>query len=83
MCNCDEHSVKDAAATTGQGVTFQVSDMTCNHCAGTIRTAIEQAMPGAGVSIDLASKRVVVNGDPALAESAIATAGYTPTRAVN
>lgn len=68
---------------TQQNVTFRVSDMTCNHCAGTIRSALETKLPGAAVEIDVANARVTVHGDESIAESAIRGAGYTPERVAN
>jgi copper chaperone len=61
---------------------FNIPDMTCGHCEKTVRGAIEEVLPGAEVTIDLASKRVSVNGDAAKAEEAIRDAGYSPERIV-
>ena len=61
---------------------FNIPDMTCGHCEKTVRSAIEEVLPGAEVTIDLASKRVSVNGDAAKAEEAIRDAGYSPERIV-
>lgn len=58
--------------------TLIVNDMTCNHCVGTVRGAIEQALPGSAVEIDLDSHRVSFIGDRTKAEEAIREAGYTP-----
>lgn len=58
--------------------TFTVSDMTCNHCVGTVRTALENALPGAEVDIDLTSHRVSFTGDKSKGADAIREAGYTP-----
>ena len=55
-----------------------VNDMTCNHCVGTVRKALEAALPGADVTVDLASHRVAFTGDRARGEKAIREAGYTP-----
>jgi len=41
---------------------FKVPNMDCGHCAGTIKTAVEKAHPGAKVDADPKSKRVVVTG---------------------
>jgi copper chaperone len=60
---------------------FTVSDMTCGHCEKTVRAAIEEALPGAAVTVDLAAHRVTVEGDRAKAEEAIREAGYTPEAA--
>jgi copper chaperone len=78
---CDSHHHHEAATTATSavsGVTFHVSDMTCGHCAGVIRSALEEGLPGAAVDIDIAKALVTVAGDQAKAEEAIRTAGYTP-----
>ncbi|MCP8884338.1 heavy-metal-associated domain-containing protein [Devosia sp. XJ19-1] len=62
-------------------ITLTVNDMTCNHCVGTVRGAIEEALPGTEVNIDLATKKVTFTGDKAKAEAAIREAGYTPEAA--
>ncbi|MGI4815894.1 MAG: heavy-metal-associated domain-containing protein [Janthinobacterium lividum] len=62
------------------GVTFNVSDMTCDHCAGVISRALEQTLPGARFSIDVQKGRVTVEGNEALAIEAIRAAGYSPER---
>ena len=61
--------------------TLAVNDMTCNHCVGTVRQALEQALPGADITVDLATHRVEFNGDRAKGEAAIREAGYTPEAA--
>jgi copper chaperone len=58
--------------------TLIVNDMTCNHCVGTIRGALEQALPGSQVEIDLEAHRVSFTGAKAKGEEAIREAGYTP-----
>ena len=57
---------------------FTVNDMTCSHCVGTVRKALEEALPGAEISVDLASHKVSFTGDRAKGEEAIKEAGYTP-----
>ncbi|RTL46303.1 MAG: copper chaperone [Burkholderiales bacterium] len=62
-------------------ITFEVSDMTCGHCASTITKALKDSDPAARVSIDVAAHRVQV--EPAKADEAelieaIKDAGYTP-----
>lgn len=61
--------------------TLIVNDMTCGHCVGTVRKALETALPGAEISVDLASHRVEFTGDRATGEVAIREAGYTPQSA--
>ena len=60
--------------------TFQVNDMTCGHCARTIRNALGALDPQAKVSIDVGSRRVEVDSARATAaqlQGAIEQAGYT------
>ncbi|KKC41406.1 heavy metal transporter [Devosia epidermidihirudinis] len=61
--------------------TFTVNDMTCGHCVGTVRKALEEALPGAEISVDLASHKVSFTGDRSVGEEAIKEAGYTPEAA--
>ena len=63
-------------------IEFQVPDMTCGHCVKTITGAVTQAAPGATVTVDLPSHRVIVTGagDAAAIEAAIRDAGYEPSR---
>ncbi|MBO9589185.1 heavy-metal-associated domain-containing protein [Devosia sp.] len=60
---------------------FTVNDMTCSHCVGTVRKALEEALPGAEISADLATHKVSFTGDRAKGEEAIKEAGYTPEAA--
>ncbi|HEY8577703.1 MAG TPA: heavy metal-associated domain-containing protein [Devosia sp.] len=60
---------------------FIVNDMTCGHCVGTVRQALEAALPGSEVSVDLATHRVSFTGDRRKGEEAIKDAGYTPEAA--
>nr|2K2P_A Chain A, Uncharacterized protein Atu1203 [Agrobacterium fabrum str. C58]2N4C_A Chain A, Uncharacterized protein Atu1203 [Agrobacterium fabrum str. C58]2N4D_A Chain A, Uncharacterized protein Atu1203 [Agrobacterium fabrum str. C58] len=64
----------------GAGLSFHVEDMTCGHCAGVIKGAIEKTVPGAAVHADPASRTVVVGGvsDAAHIAEIITAAGYTP-----
>lgn len=78
MCTCNHHSTTDATAAPAHGTVFKVADMTCSHCAGTIRTALNTALPGAAVAIDVDLQQVTVDGDPVAAEAAIRDAGYDP-----
>ena len=57
---------------------FTVNDMTCNHCVGTVTRALQEALPGAEIAVDLATHKVRFTGDKAIAEAAIREAGYTP-----
>ncbi|SFV36086.1 copper chaperone [Devosia crocina] len=58
-----------------------VSDMTCNHCVGTVRKALGDALSGAEISVDLPTHRVAFTGDRTRGEEAIREAGYTPEQA--
>lgn len=60
---------------------FTVNDMTCGHCAGTVRQALEKALPGAEIDIDLTTHKVSFTGDRSKGKDAIEEAGYTPEAA--
>lgn len=65
-------------------IAFEVSDMTCGHCASTITKAVEAADPGARVQIDLAAHRVQIEpvaGDAQSLARTIKDSGYTPVAA--
>ena len=83
MCACQQHSDTASAATPapGEAISLRVEDMTCGHCAGTIKQAIESKVPGATVTADPSSKLVSVQGSADLAaiKSAVTAAGYTPS----
>lgn len=60
---------------------FEVNDMTCGHCAGTITKAIQAADQEAKVSIDLSRHLVTIEPGSMNAqhlEGVIHQAGYTP-----
>jgi copper chaperone len=61
---------------------FQVIDMTCNHCVKSITTSVHTVAPEASVLCDVAAHTVTVSGahDETLVEKAIKEAGYTPVR---
>ena len=61
--------------------TLTVNDMTCNHCVGTVTKALQEALPGADISVDLTTHKVSFTGDKATGEAAIREAGYTPEAA--
>ena len=79
MCGCST-TVTTPTDTAISGATFRVEDMSCSHCVGTIRGALQAGLPGAAIAIDLDTKRVTVAGDPAAAEAIIRDAGYEPER---
>ena len=62
---------------------FTVPDMTCGHCAKTITGAVLAAYPAAKVDIDLAAKRVAVQGagERAAVVSLMEAEGYSPVDA--
>ncbi|MGH6999229.1 MAG: heavy-metal-associated domain-containing protein, partial [Phenylobacterium sp.] len=68
------------AQPTDAALTFKVDDMTCGHCAGTVKSAVERGLPGAIVTADPAARLVSISGtsDRAAAARLIAEAGYTP-----
>lgn len=78
MCGDHQHQATNGHAEAISGVRFKVVDMTCGHCAGTIRKALEQTMPGTPIAISLETNEVTVAGDAASAERAIRLAGYEP-----
>lgn len=62
-------------------IEFQIDDMTCGHCAGTIRKAVQGVDASASVEVDLATHRVTVGETQATSlelASAITGAGFTP-----
>ncbi len=62
-------------------IAFEVRDMTCNHCVGTITKAVKELDRNAEVRIDLATHRVEIDSRAADAQAlrhAIEEAGYTP-----
>ena len=62
-------------------IAFEVNDMTCGHCAGTITQAVKAVDADAQVRIDLATHRVQIETARADADqlaAAIKEAGYTP-----
>lgn len=83
MCSCQQHSDTANGATTARegAISFRVEDMTCGHCAGTIKKAIEDRLSGTAVTADSASKLVSVVGtdDFSAVKEIVAGAGYTPS----
>lgn len=60
---------------------FNVPDMTCGHCEKAVKAALNDALPGVPVAVDLAAHRVTLDGGDAMkAEEAIREAGYSPER---
>ena len=80
MCSCQQHAPSSRATIpAADTLTFRVEDMTCGHCAGTIKGAIEAKLPGTTVTADPGSKQVSVQGasDYAAIKAIVAAAGYT------
>jgi copper chaperone len=62
-------------------IAFEVNDMTCGHCVGTVTRAVKSVDKDAQVHIDLARHRVEVEpreADAQALRAAIEEAGYTP-----
>ncbi|MBY5707598.1 heavy-metal-associated domain-containing protein [Rhizobium leguminosarum] len=57
---------------------FEIQNMTCGHCAGTVEKAIKAADPEASATIDLTARiaRVQSKLEPAAINAAIEKAGY-------
>jgi copper chaperone len=62
-------------------IELDVPDMTCGHCAATIRKAVSATDPGASCEVDLGAKRVRVMSarQPADFLAALEEAGYPST----
>ena len=64
-------------------IAFEVNDMSCGHCVGTITQALKDVDKNAKVEVNLASHRVQVESSSADADEfadAIKIAGYTPVQ---
>jgi copper chaperone len=83
MCGCSTHQNQSTQAVSRDpsAFTLRVEDMTCGHCAGTIKNAIETGLPGTTVEADPASKLVSVRGNADLIsiKALVTEVGYTPT----
>jgi copper chaperone len=65
-------------------VTFQVPEMSCNHCVKAITEAVKAVDAGAQLNFDLPARRVSVESAGASTQAlqaAIAEAGYEATPA--
>lgn len=85
MCGCSTHQSHNDQTISHHpdALTLRVEDMTCGHCAGAIKKAIEAGLPGTRVEADPASKLVSVLGTDDLSsiKALVTEAGYTPTAA--
>jgi len=82
MCSCHQQSnvASIAPEASSEAISFLVEDMTCGHCAGTIKQAIEGLIPGAAVTANPGSKLVEMRGSTDLTaiKAAVVASGYTP-----
>jgi copper chaperone len=64
-------------------IELSVNDMTCGHCVSTVTKAVKELDAGAKVQVDLATKRVSVDGSVSQDEviAALGEAGYEATLA--
>ncbi|MCG7392953.1 heavy-metal-associated domain-containing protein [Microvirga sp. ACRRW] len=86
MCGCSTHNTGNAGQTAipqDGSLILRVEDMTCGHCAGTIKKAVESTLPGTQVDADPASKLVTIRGqaDLSAVKAIVTEAGYTPSEA--
>ena len=60
---------------------FDIPDMTCGHCAGTVKEAIKSVDPTAVAEVDLHSRKATVETtvDPRAVAAALDEAGYPAT----
>ena len=83
MCGCSTHQSQSTQTIEHDpaALILRVEDMTCGHCAGTIKKAIEVGLPGTRVEADPASKLVSVRGSTDLGtiKALVTEAGYTAT----
>ena len=57
--------------------TYTVLGMTCGGCAKSVTNAVQDAAPGASVSVDLEAKSVTVDGaDELTVKQAVEDAGF-------
>ena len=57
---------------------FDIPDMTCGHCAGTVAKAIKSVDPAAVANVDLNARKATVEtkADPITIGAALDKAGY-------
>lgn len=60
---------------------FDIPDMSCGHCAGTVTKAIKSIDPAAVANVDLKARKATVEttADPSAIGSALDEAGYPAT----
>lgn len=85
MCGCSSNKASKTGheAFPKDGLVLRVEDMTCGHCAGTIKKAVETGLPGTEVHADPGSKLVSIRGtaDLSAVKAIVTEAGYTPSPA--
>ena len=85
MCGCSPHSsqTSQTAERDPNVLILRVEDMTCGHCAGSIKKSIESGLPGTEVEADPVSKLVSIRGSSDLSsiKVLVTAAGYTPATA--
>ncbi len=62
-------------------IELKVPDMSCGHCAASIRQAVQALDPAAAITVDLEQHRVRIEpaaADAAALTAAIREAGYSP-----
>ncbi len=69
VCECATHGENqtDHAAAEGAdpaAITMTVTDMTCGHCAGAVKQAVEAVFSGARVEAIPEARRIMVSGCP-------------------
>lgn len=62
-------------------IKFEVPDMTCGRCVGTVDKAIKAVDPDAVTKIDLGIRTVTIESNvaPEVLSTSITGAGYTPS----
>jgi copper chaperone len=62
-------------------IEFEVNNMSCGHCVGSVTKTVKQIDPGADVQVDLPSKKVSVQSsqDRTIFAKALTEAGYPTT----
>jgi copper chaperone len=60
---------------------FDIPDMSCGHCVGTVTKAIQSVDPTASPNVDLTKRKATVEtkADPAAIGAALDEAGYPAT----
>lgn len=85
LCNRINYEVIQTPIFIGTStmIEYRVNDMTCGHCVSSITKAVQQAVPGVTVDIDLEHHLVRIDASPQeqmTIENAIREAGYRPER---